>query len=144
MKRDIGEQAGKKLDIEVYPPVNGNQYITLAGRLDTHSHAALDELLTPLLAARPQALVLDLAHLEYISSAGVRCILKARKSLAPHEGKLLIVHPQTQIQKVIELAQAVPMDDIFETTADADAYLDAMQRRILDGEPEQQPPQAPL
>jgi anti-anti-sigma factor len=135
MKRAI-----EKLDVQVYPPVNGNQYVTLAGRLDTHSHAALEERLAPLLAGKPQALVLDLAHLEYISSAGVRCILKARKSLAPHEGKLLIVHPQTQIQKVIELAQAVPMDDIFESTADADAYLDAMQRRILDGEPEQAPP----
>lgn len=125
-----------KLAIEVYPPVNGNQYVTLAGRLDTFSHAEFDQRLAPLLAGKPQALVLDLAHLDYISSAGVRCILKARKALAPHEGKLLIVHPQTQIQKVIELAQAVPMDDIFESTADADAYLDALQRRILDGEPE--------
>jgi anti-anti-sigma factor len=128
------KRAVEKLGIEVYPPVNGNQYVTLAGRLDTFSHALLEERLEPLLAGKPQALVLDLAHLDYISSAGVRCILKARKSLAPHEGKLLIVHPQTQIQKVIELAQAVPMDDIFESTADADAYLDAMQRRILDGD----------
>ena len=80
------KRASEKLVIEVYPPVNGNQYITLAGRLDTHSHAALEERLAPLLAGKPHALVLDLAHLEYISSAGVRCILKARKSLAPHEG----------------------------------------------------------
>ena len=69
------------LEIEVYPPVNGNQYVMLGGRLDTLSHAQLDEALAPMLAARPQALVLDLAHLDYISSAGVRSILKARKAL---------------------------------------------------------------
>ena len=124
------------LEIEVYPPVNGNQYVMLGGRLDTLSHAQLDEALAPMLAARPQALVLDLAHLDYISSAGVRSILKARKALAPHEGRLLVVHPQEQIRKVIEIVQAVPMDEIFESTADGDAYLDALQRRILDGEEE--------
>ena len=57
-------------------------------------------------------------------------------ALAPHEGRLLVVHPQEQIRKVIEIVQAVPMDEIFESTADADAYLDALQRRILDGEEE--------
>ena len=120
------------LEIEVYPPVNGNQYVMLGGRLDTLSHAQLDEALAPMLAARPQALVLDLAHLDYISSAGVRSILKARKALAPHEGRLLVVHPQEQIRKVIEIVQAVPMAEIFESTAEADAYLDLMQRRVLE------------
>lgn len=121
------------LDIDIYPPVNGNQYIVLAGRLDSHTHEALDDQLETLLAGKPQALVLDLAHLEYISSAGVRSILKARKALAPHEGKLLLVHPQEQIRKVIEIVQAVPMDSIFASTEEADAYLDALQRHILGG-----------
>ena len=34
------------LEIEVYPPVNGNQYVMLGGRLDTLSHAQLDEALS--------------------------------------------------------------------------------------------------
>ena len=126
------------LQIEIYPPVNGNQYVLLSGRLDSASYEQLDDALEPLLhAAKPaMVLVMDLAHLDYISSAGVRSILKARKALAPHEGRLLVVHPQEQIRKVIEIVQAVPMDEIFESSADADAYLDALQRRILDGEDE--------
>ena len=126
------------LEVDIYPPVNGNQYVLLSGRLDSASYEQLDDALEPLLhAAKPaMVLVMDLAHLDYISSAGVRSILKARKALAPHEGRLLVVHPQEQIRKVIEIVQAVPMDEIFESTADADAYLDALQRRILDGEEE--------
>ena len=120
------------LEIEVYPPVNGNQYVLLGGRLDTLSHVQLDDALAPMLAARPQALVLDLAHLDYISSAGVRSILKARKALAPHGGKVLLVNPQPQIQKVLDMVKAVPLNEIFSSTAEADAYLDLMQRRVLE------------
>ena len=123
------------LDIELYPPVNGNQYVVLSGRLDSDSYEQLDDALDPLLlAARPgMVLVLELAHLEYISSAGIRCILKARKALAP-TGKVLAVHPQAQIQKVFEVVKAVPMHEIFASTAEADAYLDAMQRKVLQGD----------
>lgn len=119
------------LDIEVYPPVNGNQYVLLSGRLDSMTHEHLDDQLEPLLVGKPNALVLDLANLDYISSAGVRCILKARKALAPHEGRVLILHPQEQIRRVIEIVQAVPLDSIFASADEIDAYLDALQRRIL-------------
>ena len=124
------------LRIEILPPGKGSQRVAVEGRLDTHTYEDLDEALAPLLTRQLHSLVLDLSGLDYISSAGLRSILKARKALAPHEGRLLVVHPQEQIRKVIEIVQAVPMDEIFESTADADAYLDALQRRILDGEEE--------
>ena len=122
------------LEIEIYPPVNGNQYVVLSGRLDSATYKQLDDALDPLLlAAKPaMVLVMDLAHLDYISSAGIRCILKARKALAP-KGKVLAVHPQAQIRKVLEIVQALPLDDIFATTEAADAYIDQLQRDMLQG-----------
>ena len=122
------------LQIEIYPPVNGNQYVLLSGRLDSASYEQLDVALEPLLhAAKPaMVLVMDLAHLDYISSAGIRCILKARKALAP-TGKVLAVNPQAQIRKVLDMVQALPLGDIFNSTAEADAYIDALQQEILQG-----------
>ncbi len=122
------------LQIEIYPPVNGNQYVLLSGRLDSASYEQLDDALEPLLhAAKPaMVLVMDLAHLDYISSAGIRCILKARKALAP-TGKVLAVNPQAQIRKVLDMVQALPLGDIFNSTAEADAYIDALQQEILQG-----------
>lgn len=122
------------LEIELYPPVNGNQYVLLSGRLDSSSYEQLDDALEPLLlAAKPtMVLVMDLAHLDYISSAGIRCILKVRKALAP-TGKVLAVNPQAQIRKVLDMVQALPLSDIFTTTAEADAYIDALQQEILQG-----------
>ncbi|GAB2498879.1 STAS domain-containing protein [Pseudoxanthomonas sangjuensis] len=121
-------------EIDIYPPVNGNHYVVLSGRLDSAGHARLDAALAPLLADATPAMVLvmDMARVDYISSAGVRSILLARKRLAP-EGRVLVVHPQTQIRKVLDLVKAIPTNEIFATTAEADAYIDAIQRDVLRG-----------
>ncbi len=120
------------LDIELAPPGKGSQRVVVRGRLDTHTYEDLDEALAPLLTRHLHSLVLDLAGVEYISSAGIRSIFKARKALAPHGGKVLLVNPQPQIQKVLDMVKAVPLNEIFSSTAEADAYLDLMQRKIID------------
>ena len=122
------------LSIEITPAGNGNQRVALAGRLDTHTYADLDEQLGPVLDSSIQSLVLDLAGLDYISSAGVRSIFKARKALATRGGKVVVVNPKPQIQKVFDVVKAVPLDEIFSSVEEADAYLDAMQKKVLRGE----------
>lgn len=120
------------LDIELHPPGKGSQRVALRGRLDTHTYEDLDEALAPLLTRHLHSLVLDLSGLDYISSAGIRSLFKARKTLSPHGGKVLLVDPPPQIQKVLDMVKAVPLNEIFPSTAEADAYLDLMQRKVLD------------
>ena len=125
------------LQIRIDPPTSGNQYVALTGRLDTHTSDELDQAMTPLLASADlRSLVLDLAGLDYISSSGLRSIFKARKSLAARNGKVLVMNPQPQIQKVFDVVKAVPLNEIFTSVAEADAYLDAMQRKVLSGDDE--------
>jgi anti-anti-sigma factor len=124
------------LSIEIAPPSNGNQRVSLAGRLDTHTYGELDLQLAPVLGSSIQSLVLDLAGLEYISSAGVRSIFKARKALSTRGGKVVVVNPKPQIQKVFDVVKAVPLDEIFSSIQEADAYLDAMQKKVLRGDDE--------
>ena len=121
------------LQIRIDPVQQGSQRVALTGRLDTDSYGVLDTQLGPVLAGDIHSLVLDLAQLSYISSAGIRSILKARKAMAARHGKVLVVNPQPQIQKVFDMVKAVPMDDIFASVAEADAYLDAMQRKVMRG-----------
>jgi anti-anti-sigma factor len=122
-----------ELQIRIDPAINGNQKVALGGRLDTHSFDELDRRLAPVLASDIQSLVLDLAGLEYISSAGVRSIFKARKALATRNGKVLVLNPQPQIKKVFDVVKAVPLNEIFTSAEEADAYLDMMQRKVLRG-----------
>lgn len=123
------------LSLQIDPAQDRRQRITLSGRLDTHTYQALDEALAPLLATQITTLVLDLSHLDYISSAGIRSIFKARKVLATREGRVLVVNPQPQIRKVFDVVKAVPLNEIFTSVQELDEYLDEMQRRVLeDGE----------
>jgi hypothetical protein len=49
---------------------------------------------------------------------------------------VLVANPQPQIQKVFDMVKAVPLNEIFTSVAEADAYLDAMQRKVVEGDDE--------
>ncbi|WP_295843344.1 STAS domain-containing protein [uncultured Xanthomonas sp.] len=119
------------LSLQIDPAQDKRQRLTLSGRLDTHTYQALDEALAPLLATPITTLVLDVSHLDYISSAGIRSIFKARKVLAARDGRVLVVNPQPQIRKVFDVVKAVPLNEIFTSVQELDEYLDEMQRRVL-------------
>lgn len=126
------------LKIRIHEPKGDSRLVTLAGRLDTHTYDELDRQLAPVLSSSVRALVFDLAGLEYISSAGIRSIFKARKAIEGRGGKVLVSNLQPQIQKVFDIVKAVPLNSIFSSTEEADNYLDLMQKRVLqeeDGNP---------
>ena len=76
--------------------------------------------------------MLDLGQLSYISSAGVRVILKARKTIAASRGAFLMLNLQPQIRKVFEIVNALPNTPIFESIEEADRYLDVIQREEIE------------
>jgi anti-anti-sigma factor len=109
--------------------------IVLTGRLDTHTAPDLDKALEGVLATPGiQRIVFDLGQLEYLSSAGIRCFIRARKGIEPGGGTVAIVHAQPPVRKVLEIVKAIPPGGIFGSTAELDAYLDDMQRRVRDRE----------
>ena len=55
---------------------NGNVTLTISGRLDTTTAPELEKTLDSVLEGTKE-LIFDMAGLEYISSAGLRVILKA-------------------------------------------------------------------
>ncbi len=61
-------------------------------------------------------------------------MFKARKALSARAGKVLVANPQPQIQKVFDMVKAVPLNEIFTSVAEADAYLFAMQRKVVEGD----------
>ncbi len=123
------------LDIHTLPSEAQNILrVALNGRLDTHTYQQLDDRLATLLAEGANTLVLELGNLAYISSAGIRSIVKARKALATRGGKVLLAHPQPQVKKVFDVVRAAPLNEIFTSVAELDAYLDAMQQKVLRGE----------
>jgi anti-sigma B factor antagonist len=106
--------------------------ISLTGTLDTETYPLLDKELDPLLERNPQLIVFDLKELVFISSMGIRSIVKAMKSLKNNRGQVLLVNTQPQIQKVFDIIKILPKQKIFSSIEELDEYLDAIQRKALD------------
>ena len=107
--------------------------LALGGRLDTLTAPQLEKELEPMLDGRYDFLVFDLAGLEFVSSAGIRVLVHARKSMQGRHGGVLMVNAQPQIVKVFDIIKALPGLAVFESEAEMDRYLDAMQRRVREG-----------
>ena len=103
--------------------------IELEGKLDTTTSPQFDEAIAPALASDATVIVLEMANLSYISSAGLRSVFKARKAMEAKNGALLLVNVQPQVQKVFDIVKALPSQSVFKSVAELDEYLDYMQRK---------------
>lgn len=103
--------------------------VQLAGRLDTAAAPQAEREFAPILADRPEILVLELARLEFISSAGLRLLFDARRAVLEHGGELVFSNPQPAIRKVFEIVRALPDLTVFASDEELDEYLATMQHR---------------
>jgi anti-anti-sigma factor len=108
--------------------------VTLAGRLDTASSPKAEQALVPILASAPKHVVFDLAGLDFISSAGLRVLLGARKTLTDAGAECVLVNMTPQIERVLEVVRSLPGMKIFASAKEMDDYLTGLQERILEGE----------
>lgn len=106
--------------------------VSLSGRLDTITSPQLDQTLASELND-VSMLVFDMEQLDYISSAGIRSIFKATKLLQGRGSRAGVINMQAQIRKVFDIVKAMPDVPIFKNDGEMDQYLDAMQKKIVDG-----------
>ena len=111
----------------------GQGFVTIrpAGSLDSNTYIDLQEHIAAITKSKPGALVLDLKDLTYISSAGVRVVIAAQKTMKAARGGFAIVNLQPQIRKVFEIIMALPSPNVFESVADLDRYLAGIQKKVL-------------
>src|SRR5262249_60423218 len=123
------------LKIAVSQKAPGYHELAVDGRLDTETHGQLDAALKKLPVTGARGVRLNLAHLSYISSMGLRVVMKLMKELRDQKAVFQMVNLQPQIKKVFDIAAALPAESVFASVPEADAYLDTMQKRVLGGDP---------
>lgn len=106
--------------------------VSLTGSLDTTAFQQLEERLDSIIDDSTRLIVFDMEHLKYISSAGVRTILKAVKTVNEKNGKVAFLNLQPQVKTVFEIIQALPSQKIFKDIEELDEYLDIMQKKIIE------------
>lgn len=108
--------------------------VALTGRLDTITAPELEAELDQLTAQTISLIIFDMEQLEYISSAGLRVIFKAVKTMKGNGGKCGVLKMQPQIKKVFDIVKALPDVPIFKDDTEMDEYLTHMQNQVVDGE----------
>jgi anti-anti-sigma factor len=78
--------------------------LALSGKLDATSAKTFEDRILGVINSGTQRLVVDLSHLEYVSSSGLRVFLLAAKRLRDTDGKMVLCGLQDHIRQVFDLA----------------------------------------
>jgi len=92
----------------------------LDGRLDSNTSPAFEEKVADAIAKGAKQMVIDFEGLEYLSSAGLRVILKTTKDLKRLEGKLVLCSMADYVKEVFEISG---FDSFLPITASRDDAL---------------------
>jgi len=118
------------LNVTVNERENGMVLIVPVGSIDTTTSAILETQVDAVLRGSPRVLIFDMAGVTYISSAGLRVIIKSKQLLVPKGGKVMMVHLQPRVKRVFEIIKALPPEAVFESVEEMDAYLDGIQKNV--------------
>lgn len=106
------------------------------GSIDNDTYQDFDQKLKPLLIPTTKNIIMDLADVEYISSAGLGVIFTVKKVLIANGGDLLFCNLKPQIKRLFEIVKALPAETLFKSREEADEYLYNMMNRAIDEENE--------
>ncbi len=75
--------------------------INLEGRMDIMGTQDIDLKFTGMTAAPRQFIIVDLSGVDFLASIGIRTLLVNSKSVNNRGGKLVILNPDTNIEKIL-------------------------------------------
>ncbi|CAB1078845.1 hypothetical protein D1AOALGA4SA_6568 [Olavius algarvensis Delta 1 endosymbiont] len=108
----------------------GVYVISPIGSIDGNTHSILGERLDEILAEQPDVLIFDMEFADYLSSTGIRVLLKTKKALKETDSRMVFMNLQPQIQKVFNILKAIPSLEVFASMEELDKYLDVMQKSV--------------
>ena len=100
------------------------------GSIDANTYSVLDEKMDDILKQQPDIIIFDMEFADYISSTGIRVLLKTKKALKETDGRMVFMNLQPQIQKVFDILKAIPTLKVFASIEELDNYLDVMQKAV--------------
>lgn len=95
------------------------QMLEVSGRVDSISADELRDALNTAIEGGHNNLVIELSGVEYMSSAGLREMVSALKTVKRGGGDLRLANPSDKVKEVLELAGLDTIFQIFPTTVEA-------------------------
>ena len=117
------------LSVAATPKAKGAYIVSPSGEINSNTSQILQDKLDQLMAEQTSLIVLDMAEVKYLDSAGIRVILKTKKMLAGRKGHLVFMNLQPPIQRIFDIINALPNIDVFVDLKEMDDFLDRMQKQ---------------
>lgn len=99
--------------------VNSVTVVVVDGRVDSATAPELENSLKQLVESDKTRLVLDLAGVDYMSSAGLRAMVSTLKSVKRVSGDLRLASPSPRVAEVLRLAGLTSIFSIYSSQSDA-------------------------
>ena len=96
--------------------------MTVTGRVDSVTYSEFENSLQAEMDQGRVNIALDLSGVEFISSAGLRVLVNARKNVKTAGGKIIIAQPSQQVIETLEIAG---LEVLFEQFPDREAAIAA-------------------
>jgi anti-sigma B factor antagonist len=91
--------------MEIIEEIQNNINIfKLNGRLDSNTSQGFEKKIFQAISDGSKNMIIDFKDLDYISSAGLRVLLKATKTLKREEGQIMLCSMQDYVKEVFEIA----------------------------------------
>jgi anti-anti-sigma factor len=110
--------------------------VTPRGRLDHDNCEPFQKELAAELDACARdgaALVLDMSRLEYVSSAGLRCLMVAARQAAGRNSRVVAAAPQPVVAEILQISRFNLVLPVYGTTREAIAAVSPDALQAFDG-----------
>jgi anti-sigma B factor antagonist len=118
------------LKVKSYSKQPGVVVVSPIGSINAGTYRILEEKVDEILESPPDVIIFDMEFADYISSTGIRVLLKTKKAMKATNGRIVFMNLQPQIQKVFDILKAIPSLKVFASIQELDQYLDSMQKRV--------------
>lgn len=98
---------------------DGVMILSLQGRLDALTAKSLEDKFFNLIESQEKLFAINFHQLDYISSGGLRVLLKAAKGLQKDNGKMVLYALKDSIKEIFEIAGFLTLFPIFPDEAAA-------------------------
>jgi anti-anti-sigma factor len=93
--------------------------VTVTGRVDSSTAPDFEKTLQSLIHSNRSQIVLDLAGVDYMSSAGIRGMVNSLKAAKSGGGDVRLAQPSTRVRDVVELAGLTSIFTIYDDITEA-------------------------
>ena len=108
--------------------------ISLVGTVDTETSSSLDAEIGRIIQLKIKTLVFDMEKVDFITSAGIGTIVKAKSSMSRIGGNIAMINLNPQVKKVFEIIRLLPALNVFTDMRELDEYLVKIQRGLTENQ----------